>query len=149
MSDLPVNPGPAQAMMPVTGPAPRKRVRGLAKAATIDLTPHLAPVTSVLALTGQKAAPGWLDALRAALAPAIAQAVAAYAASLLAGHKQAVTAEEAKLERAAMGDHQMETQQAGGREYALSQSSVFVPEPILFVSAVAKPVYREGLIADE
>lgn len=78
----------------------KKRVRGPAKA-TIDLTPHLAPVASVLALTGQKAAPGWLDALRVALAPAIAQAVAAYAASLLAGHKQAVAAEEAKLERAA------------------------------------------------
>lgn len=84
-------------------PAPaekKKRVRGPAKN-TIDLTPHLAPVERVLALTGKKAAPGWLDALRAALAPAIAQAVAAYAASLLAGHKEAIAAQEAELADAA------------------------------------------------
>jgi hypothetical protein len=77
-------------------PAKKKRVRGPAKN-TIDLTPHLAPVERVLALTGKKAAPGWLDALRRALAPAIAQAVAAYATSLLAGHKEAIAAEEAEL----------------------------------------------------
>lgn len=88
----------------MTGEKPiRKRVRGPSKASlqTIDLTPHLAPVERVLALTGKKAAPGWLDALRAALAPAIAQAVAAYAASLLAGHKQEIAAQEAELADAA------------------------------------------------